>query len=259
MQTLVIILVAFTIAEMMFAMGLRLSFSELTGSFRNNPWLILRAVVVNYLVIPVITLFIIKLFHLPLYAGAGLLILGVSPAAPYGPPFTAIAKGNLPVSTGLMIILAGTSSFMVPLLLHLLLPVISTETHAIRIDPVKLVGTLFIIQLLPLCAGLGFGQWQKRMTSLMLKPAGNLSKIMNGLLVVVIAILQYTVVIRMSPHDLMIILILVFTGAVTGWIFGWPGRKNRISVSVITSMRNMSLSMGIAVASFPGSPPGRTS
>jgi bile acid:Na+ symporter, BASS family len=254
MQILVIILVSITLAEMMFAMGLRLSFSKLIDSVSTNRSLVFRSLLANYMIIPGITLIIIILFHVPPLVAIGLLILGVSPAAPYGPPFTAIAKGNLAIATGLMVILAGTSAFMTPLLLHLFLPVISNGDFSIRIDPLRLIGTLFIIQLLPLCMGLTLGQWWPKISSTLLTLASHISKVLNFLMIAAITILQLRVVTGIPLNTLAIMVILVSSGIITGWIFGWPGTGNRISVSIITAMRNMSLSMGIAATSFPGSP-----
>jgi bile acid:Na+ symporter, BASS family len=254
MQVLVLLLVAITLSEMMFAMGLRLSFSSLIDSVRSSRWLVTRAVISNYVFVPGITLLIIRIFSVSPLVATGLLILGVSPAAPYGPPFTAIARGNFAISTALMVILAGTSAFMAPLLLHLFLPVISLGDLTIRIDPVKLVGTLFFIQLLPLCLGLVLGQWWPEVSSKLVIPASHVSKGLNLLMISAVAILQLKVVIGMHLADLITMVVLVSAGVLVGWVSGWPGKENRASVSIITAMRNMSLSMGIAATSFPGSP-----
>jgi BASS family bile acid:Na+ symporter len=39
---------------------------------------------------------------------AGFVVLAVCPGAPYGPPFTAIAKGSVAVAVGLIVSLLGT-------------------------------------------------------------------------------------------------------------------------------------------------------
>jgi bile acid:Na+ symporter, BASS family len=254
MEILMIILVSLTIAEMMFAMGLRLSFRNLVDAAGENPWLVTRAVVANYLVIPLITLLVIGVFRLSPMVGAGLLILAVAPAAPYGPPFTAIARGNLALSTGLMVLLAGSSAFMVPLLLHICLPLIANGNQGFRIDPLRMIGTLFFIQLFPLCAGLAIGQWRPKLASALSTPASHISKVMNGFMIISLAALQFRVFRNTEAGVILIMILLVIAALLTGWITGWPGKKNRIAVSVITAMRNMSLSMGIAAASFPGTP-----
>lgn len=253
MHILISLLVSLTLAEMMFAMGLRCRFSELNYAISFSRCLLFRAVIANYLIIPGITLLIILIFHLSPMVSAGLLILAVSPAAPYALPFTVIARGNLAVSTGLMIFLAGISAMMAPLLLHLLLPVISSSDLQVTIDPVKMIGTLFVIQLLPLCLGLVLGQWWPELSSTLLIPSSRLSKFLNILMITTIVILQFKVMIGIGFEEISLMIILVFAGIITGWFLGWPGKGNRISLSIITSMRNMSLAMGIAATSFPNS------
>jgi BASS family bile acid:Na+ symporter len=254
MQILIATLVSVTLAEMMFAIGLRLSFSKLMDSMRGSRWLIFRATMANYLIIPGITLFIILLFQVSPMMAAGILILAVSPAAPYGLPFTVIARGNLAMSTGLMVILAGTSALMAPLLLYLLLPVISSDELTLTIDTVKLLGNLFAVQLVPLGFGLSLGQWKPELSAKWVIPADRVSKVLNFLMIMSIAALQYKVIVEIGPMELSLMIILVLAGIVSGWMMGWPGKENRISLSIITSLRNMSLSIGIAATSFPGSP-----
>jgi bile acid:Na+ symporter, BASS family len=254
MQTLIIILVSFTIAEMMFAIGLQLTFSKLAASITESPGLVINALLANFILVPAITLLVIRIFHIPLYAAAGLMILGAAPAAPYGPPFTAIARGNLAFSTALMVLLAGTSAFMTPLILHLSFPYIDSAGLFIHVDAGKLIGTLFFIQLFPLCLGLSFGQWLPKTTSLLRKPAGLLSAILNSLMIVCIGCLQLRVFSEIRLTEIIFTLLLVTAGLYAGWMLGFPVKENRKSLSIITAMRNMSLSMAIAASSFPASP-----
>jgi BASS family bile acid:Na+ symporter len=254
MQTLVTVLVSITLAEMMFAMGLRLSFSRLTASLGSSPGLVIRAFFANYLVIPGITLLFIAIFQTDPMVAVGLIILGVSPAAPYGPPFTIIARGNLALSTGLMIILAGFSVILAPFLLHTLLPLIPSTNFDLTIDPRKLILTLLVIQFMPLCLGLALGQWMPVLAARLLKPATQISKLLNFFMIIAIATLQFKIILAIGADMVIRMFLLVVTGILAGWIAGWPGRENRITLSIVTGMRNMSLSLGIATVSFPGSP-----
>jgi BASS family bile acid:Na+ symporter len=185
---------------------------------------------------------------------AGLLILAVSPAAPYVLPFTVIARGDLAISTALMVTLAGISSFAAPLLLHFIFPFAASGSLSLVIDPVKMIGVLFIIQLIPLCIGLAIGQWRPGLSSKLVIPSGRLSKILNFLMISAIAFLQFRIIAGIRQDELFVMIILVIACMTTGWLTGWPGLKNRTSSSIITIMRNMGLGMGIATSSFPGSP-----
>src|SRR5262249_61027435 len=86
-----------------------------------------RAGLANYLIVPLVALGLLLLFHAAPLVAAGFLIAAVCPGAPYGPPFTGIAKGNVGLAVGLMTLLAGSSALLAPLLLRLLLPFASGD------------------------------------------------------------------------------------------------------------------------------------
>lgn len=249
-----IILVSVTLAEMMFAMGLRMNYTLLLREMRNTRWLLLRAMAVNFLIFPGLTLLIIVLSGIPAPVAAGLMILAVLPAAPYGLPFTLIANGNMPVATVLLFILAASSALFAPVLLHLLLPLASVSGTTWSVGPGNLFGNLFLIQLLPLCLGVFLTWWRPELAARLIKPAGLISKILNTLFISLIIFLQYKVLLDTGATELLLMLLVTVTGAILGWVAGWPGLANRKSVSLVTAMRNMSLAMGIAATSFPGSP-----
>jgi bile acid:Na+ symporter, BASS family len=54
--------------------------------------------------------------------GRRFLVLAVCPGAPYGRPFTGIARADVPEAVGLMVVLARSLAVVSPLLLHVLLP-----------------------------------------------------------------------------------------------------------------------------------------
>src|SRR5438477_11848251 len=114
---LINILVTITLIEMMVAIGLGVAFVDLVGVARN--WrLVARAALAYYVCVPAATVGLLFLFDAHPMVAAGFLILAVCPGAPYGPPFAAIAKGNMAVAVGLMGILAGSSALVAPILLH---------------------------------------------------------------------------------------------------------------------------------------------
>ena len=65
------------------------------------------------------------LFRAQPMVAAGVMVVAVCPGALYGPPFTGIAKGDVPRAVGLMVLLAGSSALLAPLLLQLLLPLVT--------------------------------------------------------------------------------------------------------------------------------------
>ena len=151
LDRLINILVTVTLIEMMVLIGLRVTFVEIANTARSWP-LIARAVAANYLLVPVLAIVLLILFAANPMVAVGFLVLAVCPGAPYGPPFAGIARANVPEAVGLMVILAGSSAVVSPLLLQVLLPLVASG-EAAGIDPFGMMSALLITQLLPRCSG----------------------------------------------------------------------------------------------------------
>src|SRR5205809_79079 len=174
---LINILASVTLFEMMVTIGLGVTFSELACVGKN--WrLVGRAALASYVCFPAVAVGLLLALHADPLVGAGFLIAAVCPGAPYGPPFTAVARGNIVVAVGLMALLAGSSAIVAPLLLRVLLPVTSGDVN-VQIDAGNLVGTLMIAQFIPLCVGLAMRHWRPAMADKLMKPAERVSKVLN--------------------------------------------------------------------------------
>jgi BASS family bile acid:Na+ symporter len=102
---LINVLATVTLFEMMVTIGLGVTFADVVAVARN--WqLVGKAALANYVCVPAAAVALLLLFHANPYVAAGFLIAAVCPGAPYGPPFTGMAKGNVAASVGLMILLA---------------------------------------------------------------------------------------------------------------------------------------------------------
>ncbi len=102
--------VTITLIEMMVTIGLGVTISEVVHVARNAR-LVAQATVANCLLAPAAAVALLLLFHPSPMVAAGLLIAAVCPGAPYGPPFTAMAKGNEPAAVGLMAVLGARLRF----------------------------------------------------------------------------------------------------------------------------------------------------
>src|SRR5262249_17925284 len=142
------ILVTITLIEMMAAVGLGVTFSDL-ARVAGNGRLVRTAALANYVCVPAAAVGLLLLVDAPPLVAVGVLILAVCPGAPYGPPFTAVAKGNVAAAVGLMVILAGSSVVLAPVLLSLLLPVVSANA-SLTVDATQILLTLLATQLAPL-------------------------------------------------------------------------------------------------------------
>jgi bile acid:Na+ symporter, BASS family len=241
-----------TLVEMMISIGLGVRIADIIGVIK-DPWLMVRAGFANYVCVPAIVLGLLLLLHpLPMVA-AGFLIAAVCPGAPYGPPFTGIAKGNVPLAVGLMVILAGSSAVLAPLLLGFLLPLVS-GSHPLRVDVEKIVVTLIGAQLVPLCAGLGLRHRYPRLAAKLCKPASRVSVGLNLIGIGGLIVLQSRMLLQIRPVGFAGMLALVIAALAAGWLLGGAGVQTRKTLAIATSVRNVGVSLVIATGSFPGTP-----
>ena len=250
LHLLINLLCAVTLFEMMVSIGIGVTLADLIGVARNGR-LVGMAALANYVCVPAAAVVLVLLFDADALVAAGFLIAAVCPGAPYGPPFTGIAKGNVARAVGLMAILAGSSALLAPLLLHFLLPLTSGDEH-VRINVGKMVSTLLIAQFLPLCLGLAIRHWRPAMADRLKKPANLLSLVLNLATFGVILGVQWDMLmgIPVRAYLGMLALILVSVGA--GWLLGGPGSENRTAMTMATAVRNVAVSLVIATGSFAG-------
>jgi BASS family bile acid:Na+ symporter len=250
LNLLINLLAAVTLFELMVSIGLGVTFADLIGVARNAR-LIGMAALANYVCVPAAAVALLLLFHADALVAAGFLIAAVCPGAPYGPPFTGMAKGNVARAVGLMAILAGSSALVAPLLLHLLLPITSGDEQ-VQINAVKMVSTLLIAQFLPLCIGLGIRHWRPALADRLKKPANLLSLVLNLVMFGVILRVQWDMLMGIPLRAYLGMLALVLVGMAAGWLLGGPGNENRTAMTMATAVRNVGVSLVIATGSFAG-------
>ena len=141
LDRLINLLVTIAVVELMVLTGLKVTFAEIARS-AGDWWLLARAALANYLLVPALAIVLLLLFDAAPMVAAGFLVLAVCPGAPFGPLFAGIARADVPQAVGLMVILAGSSAIVSPLLLLLLVRLFGCE--ALRVDPVGMVGALLI-------------------------------------------------------------------------------------------------------------------
>src|SRR5262249_5050352 len=137
----------------MLGMGLRVKLGEVVASAR-NPGQVTLGLLANFVLVPAATLLLLHLFGVDPIISVGFLIAAICPGAPFGPPFVAIAKGDVPFAIGQMVILAALSAILSPALLGLMLPRIAPQSD-LHIDYLAIAENLVVAQLLPLAVGLG--------------------------------------------------------------------------------------------------------
>jgi BASS family bile acid:Na+ symporter len=188
----------------------------------------------------------------PLVA-AGFVIIAFCPGAPYGPPLTAMAKGDVAAAVGLMVILAGSSAIVAPLALHCMLPFMSGD-NGFDVDAARIVGTLLMTQLLPLCAGIAVRHWTPALAGKLQDPARLVSKALNLTVVGFILFVHFELFAAIRALGFAGMIGLLGVSWAVGWFVGGPALGVRKAMAVTSSLRNFGVGLVIAASTFPGTP-----
>jgi BASS family bile acid:Na+ symporter len=250
LDRLINILVTITLIEMMMLIGLRVTFAEIAVTVRD--WRLLgRAGVANYLLVPVVAIALLVSFDASPAVAAGFLILAVCPGAPFGPPFAGIARANVSMAVGLMVVLAASSAIVSPVLLLVLLPWVSGG-EAPRIDLIAMVGALLVTQLLPLLVGLLVRHRFPRLADSLLSPFELVSKVLNLSVAGLILATQYPMLAEIRMRGFAGMLILLAASLAIGWLAGGAGSDNRKTMALTTALRNVGVGLVIVTGNFAG-------
>lgn len=244
------LLAMLTLMQMMVTIGLDVTPNQLLASARD--WrTVLRALLANYVLVPAAAVGLLMGFKASPLVAVGFMIAAVCPGAPYGPPFTALAKGDQVKAVGLMVILAGSSALVAPILLLLLLPLVAGN-EPVSVNAGKMVGTLALTQFLPLIAALRLRQ-KRPLWALAIQPVfKKLCTALNVLLLILILITQMELLSEIRFRGYLGMLLLLTSSIIAGWCVGGPGGKNRKTMSIATAVRNAGVTLAIATSSFPG-------
>jgi bile acid:Na+ symporter, BASS family len=242
--------VGVTLIEMMFATGLGVRLADVVGAAADRH-LVLRAGLANYVAVPLVTVVLLRLLDADPTVAIGLLILAVCPGAPYGPPLSALAGGSPALSIGLMVMLAGSSVLVAPLLLPVLLPLTPAGAD-VQVDPLGMLFTILLTQLVPLCCGLGLNQSRPALAARLLGPAVALGKILNAAMLALVLASYWTQLLEVRLAAVLGMLTLLGFSLLCGWLAGGARQADRRAVALTTSIRNVGLGIGVTATAFAG-------
>jgi BASS family bile acid:Na+ symporter len=251
-ETLINLLNVAALMVIMVSMGLQVTFAEVATVARQVR-LVLAGLAANFLLVPLVTILLLFLFRSDALVAAGFLILAVCPGAPVGPPFTAMARGNVACSVGLMVILAGLSAFLAPVLLTLLLARWSPDSE-LQIDALAIVRTLLIAQMLPLAVGLGIHHWAPALARLLDKPVRLLGNVLLLAAMALIVATQYSMLSAIHLRGWFGMVLLLGCSLAIGWLCGGTDLATRKAFSITTATRNAAVGLVIAVGNFADTP-----
>jgi BASS family bile acid:Na+ symporter len=146
LESLATLSVLVFVVTSMLAMGLSLTVGQIIEPLRDLR-LVAKALVANFVLVPVIAYVILLVIPLTDAQAIGLVLLATAAGAPFLPKLVEMAKADVAFGVGLMVLLMVVTVAYVPLVLPLLLP-------GVQVNPVDIAGSLVALMLVPLAVGL---------------------------------------------------------------------------------------------------------
>jgi BASS family bile acid:Na+ symporter len=236
----------------MLSIGMTVKFQQVTESVR-YPWLVAFALIANFALVPVVTVGLLVAFQPDPFVSAGFLILAVCPGAPLGPTLSGLARGDVSLATGLMVLLSGLSVVLSPMLLGVLLGAIAPESNA-TVNYLAILFTLLLTQLLPLALGLVVHGLAPALTQKLVKPTRAVANVLLLLLIGAIIFAQYDTLAAIRTHAWLGMTALFAASLGIGWFCGGLDFEKQKSVAMTTATRNVAVGLVIAAGSLAGTP-----
>ncbi len=224
----------------MFSAGLSFTFRDIVAPLR-KPDRVLRAIVANFVLVPLLAAAIARALSLDAAQSIGLILVGSAAGAPFLIKLTAAAAGDVALSTSLLVLLVPLTVVLMPIVVPLLAPEAAVSAAAIA---VPLAATL----LLPLAIGLVMSQWTPRWARLLQPSARTVSTItLVALLVLTIVVNARHVAAVVASRAVVAVLLLLAGSFAIGYAIARPQRERRIVLGLGTAQRNIAAATVVAV------------
>jgi BASS family bile acid:Na+ symporter len=231
-------IIVFAISSMLSA-GLSFTFSAIVAPFR-QPTRILRAAVANFVLVPLLAAAIARALSLGPAQSIAMILLGSAAGAPFLVKLTAVARGDVALSTSLLVLLVPLTVVLMPIVVPLLAPEAAVSAGAIA---VPLAATL----LAPLAVGLVLTEYSRRWSAMLQPIARTIST------VALVALLVFTIAGNLDPaidilasRSLVAILLLLAGSFAIGYLIASPRPERRVVLGLGTAQRNIAAATIVA-------------
>ncbi|WP_256289474.1 bile acid:sodium symporter family protein [Halobellus inordinatus] len=228
----------------MFVMGLELSISQLSSALRRRR-LMGKSLLVNLVVAPLVAYVLVQFASVESGYAAGIILLAVSPGAPFGPKLAEISDSDIAFASGLMAVLGIVSVLTIPASLALLV------SGDVAVNPIAIGSIVFRMQLVPLIAGLGVAFYLPGLADRLHPPVQQVSDYsFVGLLALLAVVYSGEMVSLVGTGILGISAVAVGIWLLLGYVLGGPARSAREVLATTSAARNAAIALFIATAAF---------
>ena len=214
--------------------------------------LLVRALLANFIIVPLVALLLVRVLHLDTYVAIGVLLMAMAPGAPFLPQAAGRSLGgSLGLAIALAFILPAVSVITVPITASLVFP----SVGGANVPASSFISTLLIFQLLPLVIGLIGGAIAPKLAARLERP---LVIIFVVAVVVLLVFLAGPIVKAFATvygsRGIIAAVVTVLVSVIVGWLLGGSHVEYRRTLGISTGLRNIGLCALIATSDFRETP-----
>ena len=235
-------LLVFVIGSMA-SMGLSLKMKQIIAPLKNVK-LVVMALVVNFILVPILAYLITSMLPLDESLRIGLILLSTAAGAPFLPKLAEVSKGNVAFSVGLMVLLMIVTIIYLPLVLPLLL-------SGVEVSPWDIAQSLIVMMLIPLAVGMLInGRWEDVATKIQptFGQASNIALLVMGVLAVVLNFKDMIGLV--GSWGILAGIIFVAAAAAIGYFLGGSDSGIKSVMGLGAGQRNISAAIVVAGQNF---------
>lgn len=246
------LLAGLTVMGIMFSLGLNLHFREIFELWR-KPGLLAKSILAVVIIVPLLSLAVILIFNLPPMVEIAIMIMAVVPGAPLATRRATRAGGELKYSAALQFTVNIIAIITVPFFLYVLSTLFVPDAYA---SPLVVARQVAMVQFVPLILGILIGTFWSTFADRFSGVIDKTAFIALAVLVVIIGLGAwrefFDVLAAMGWLSFIVMFVIILISLLLGHLLGGPERENRITLAVVTIVRNAGLAIFLIMQNFPG-------
>ena len=231
-------IVVFIVGSMA-AMGLGLTIPRIVEPLRDRR-LMIGLLVANFVVVPAAAIAAGRLLPMEPSASTAVILIGCAAGAPFLPKLTQLARGNVALAVGGMVLLMVVTVLYAPIVVPLVVP-------GATVDAFQIARSLIVLMLIPLGIGLVVRARYPGLADDWVGPAGQAST--AGLLIGISSAILVTWQDILGAIGTWIFVgtaLVLVTGLLAGWLAGWSRPTDRPLLGLATAQRNIAAALVVA-------------
>lgn len=239
------LLVVLFVVATMFSLGLGLTLRQIAATAsRFN--LMGRALLVNIVLIPLLAFILVRVLPTNPQLAIGVLLTAMAPGAAFGPKLTQMARAYVPLSVGVVAIVAVLIVVTLPATAALTLP---SETV---VDSAALVQSMVLVEILPLALGLAIHAWAESFGRTIRPWLTTLSTVLFVLVILATIAVSWPSLPSLLHVPSSIAALGTMVGSIgLGYWLGGPGIGTRRALAITSLSRYAGIALFVADSSFP--------